>query len=67
MKENNFSYKRLFDDIKKCMEEDGFFDLSGLTEMMQEMNENLKKNLEAVTKQTKIPQDHKKKQTSTKK
>lgn len=67
MKENKFSYKKLFDDIKKCMEEDGFFDLSGLTEMMQEMNENLKKNLEAVTKQTKIPQDHKKKQTSTKK
>lgn len=38
MKENKISFRKLFEDIKACMEEDGFFDLSGLTEMLQEMN-----------------------------
>ena len=66
MKENKYSYKKLFDDIKKCMEEDGFFDLSGLTEMMKEMGENIQKNLEQATKEPKKPQDHKKKSTSKK-
>jgi hypothetical protein len=63
MKENKISFKKLFDDIKKCMEEDGFFDLSGLTEMMEEMN----KSVEAQTKKKtpKTPQDHKKKSTGT--
>ena len=37
-KENKISYRKLFEDIKTCMEDDGFFDLSGLTEMMEEMN-----------------------------
>lgn len=60
MEENKISYKRLFEDIKKCMEDDGFFDLSGLTEMMEEMNKSAEKALR------KIPQDHKKKSTSTK-
>ena len=41
MKENKISYKKLFDDIKHCMEDDGFFDLSGLTEMLTELNENM--------------------------
>lgn len=39
MKENKISFKKLFDDIKECMENDGFFDLSGLTEMLEEMNQ----------------------------
>lgn len=63
MKENKISFRKLFEDIKMCMEDDGFFDLSGLTEMMKEMGENVEKNLK---KSTKTPQDHKKKSTSTK-
>lgn len=58
MKENKISYRKLFGDIKECMEDDGFFDLSGLTEMLQEMNGTPKKA-------KKVPQDHKK-STSTK-
>lgn len=58
MKENKISYRKLFEDIKECMEDDGFFDLSGLTEMLREMNG-------APKKAKKTPQDHKK-QTSTK-
>ena len=61
MKENKVSFRKLFEDIKTCMEEDGFFDLSGLTEMMKEMEENVQSNLKK-----KVPQDHKKKLTSTK-
>ena len=54
MKENKISYAKLFEDIKECMEEDGFFDLSGLTDMIQKMNPETSK------KQPKKPQDHKK-------
>lgn len=64
MRENKISYRKLFDDIKACMEEDGFFDLSGLTEMMEEMNKSVEQN--AKKKTTKAPQDHKKKSTGTK-
>lgn len=60
MKENKISFKKVFDDIKTCMEDDGFFDLSGLTDMLNEMGENIENNLK------KIPQDHKKKSTGTK-
>lgn len=38
MKENKISYHKLFEDIKTYMEEDGFFDLSGLKEMVEKMN-----------------------------
>ena len=64
MKENKISFKKLFDDIKMCMEDDGFFDLSGLAEMMEEMNESVEKQTKKRT--TKAPQDHKKKSTGTK-
>ena len=37
MKENKISFYRLFEDLKKWMEDDGFFDLSGLNEMIQQM------------------------------
>lgn len=63
MKENKISFRKLFEDIKTCMEDDGFFDLSGLTEMMEEMNKTMVKESKKVTK---IPQDHKKKSTGTK-
>lgn len=72
MKENKISYKKLFDNIKNCMEDDGFFELSGLTEMLEEMGENFQKAMaEAIAnakkQNAKTPQDHKKKSTSTKK
>lgn len=58
MRENKLSFRTLFENLKKYMEDDGFFDLSGLTEMLQAMNG-------AEQKVTKLPQDHKK-STSTK-
>lgn len=64
MRENKLSFVQLFNDIKECMEEDGFFDLSGLTEMLEEMNKGIEEDLKQ--KQPKKPTDHKKKQTSTK-
>lgn len=63
MKENKISFKKLFDDIKTCMEDDGFFDLSGLTEMMEEMNQSVE--VQTKKKTPKTPQDHKKKSTGT--
>lgn len=41
MKENKYSFNKLFEDIKACMEDDGFFDLSGLNDMMEKMNQNM--------------------------
>lgn len=41
MRENKFSYHKLFEDIKTYMEEDGFFDLSGLREMVEKMNSSV--------------------------
>ena len=64
MKENKISYRKLFEDIKVCMEEDGFFDLSGLTEMLEEMNKSVETQTKKKTPKT--PQDHKKKSTGTK-
>ena len=60
MKENKFSYNKLYEDIKECMEEDGFFELSGLADMIRQMNGGVEEKVK------KIPQDHKKKSTSTK-
>lgn len=58
MKEKKMSFKGLYEEIKETMEEDGFFDLTGLTEMVAEMN---KQDEEEVKKVPKTPQDHKKK------
>ncbi len=56
MKENKISYSKLFDDIKECMESDGFFDLSGLTDMMRKMDGQTEQKAK---KPRKVPQDHK--------
>ena len=61
MKENKYGYRKLFEDIKVCMENDGFFDLSGLTEMLADLNPE-----EKPKKAPKKPQDHQKKSTGTK-
>lgn len=39
MKENKLSFYRLFEDLKEWMEDDGFFDLSGLNDMIQKMGD----------------------------
>ena len=57
MKKEKISFMKLYTILKDCMEDDGFFNLSGLTDMMEEMYG---------TSKPKAPQDHKKKQTSTK-
>ena len=61
MEENELSYAGLYKQIKTWMEEDGFFKLSGLTEMLEEMIQNAE---EKIPKQPKAPQDHRKKSTS---
>ena len=43
MKENKLTYNDLFEEIKVCMEDDGFFDLSGITKMIQTMNQTIQK------------------------
>lgn len=55
MKENDLSYPDLFEEIKECMEKDGFFHRTGLDKMLQKMTEQ--------TEEIKTPQDHKKKTT----
>ena len=62
MKENKISFYRLFEDLKKWMEDDGFFDLSGLNEMIQQMGIAAEKAAEEIKNQN----PDKKKSTSTK-
>ena len=62
MKENKISFKKVYEEIKEAMEDDGFFDLTGLTEMMKEMEGTEEEKPKRTPKQ---PQDHKK-STSTK-
>lgn len=50
MKENKLSFNKLFEDLKQCMEDDGFFDLSGLTDMIQKMNAAAEEKAEAIQK-----------------
>ena len=67
MKSNKLSFKGLFDELKACMEDDGFFDLSGLMDMLTEMEATMTEMEEEKPKKTpKTPQDHKKKSTGTK-
>ncbi len=63
MKAKKLSFSRLYEEIKEIMEDDGFFDLTGLTEMIAQMNGAEEE--EATKKPPKAPQDHKK-STSTK-
>lgn len=59
MKDNKLSYAGLYKEIKQCMEDDGFFELSGLNEMLRDMNEE-------AAAQTETQQEHQKESTSTK-
>lgn len=67
MKENKLSFNKLYREIQTIMEDDGFFDLTGLKEMLEEMNNSIEEKAEETLKKTpKVPQDHQKKSTSTK-
>lgn len=61
MKETKTSYNGMYELIKDCMEDDGFFDLSGLTEMLQSMNGVASQKADEIT-----AKKNQKKQTSTK-
>lgn len=58
--DKKYGYKNLFEEVKKAMEDDDFFDLSGITAMIEEMSQNIEKMNNP--KPTVVPQDHKKKQ-----
>lgn len=64
MKENKLSFNGLYEFLKGCMEEDGFFDLSGIAVMVEQMSQSMQEQTREKT--AKAPQDHKKKSTSTK-
>lgn len=67
MKENKLSFNKLYREIQTIMEDDGFFDLTGITEMLEEMNKTIEGETgETPKKAPKVPQDHQKKSTSTK-
>ena len=56
------SFYGMFDYLKQCMEEDGFFKLTGLDKLVEKMNQEA----EPQSKSVKIPQDRKRKSTGTK-
>lgn len=65
MKENKLSFNGLYREIQETMEDDGFFDLTGLREMLEEMNQAMTGEEPKKKRAPKKPQDHQKKSTST--
>lgn len=59
------SFYGMFDFLKQCMEDDGFFKLTGLDKLVKQMNQEAKK-AEEKSNSVKVPQDRKKKLTGTK-
>ncbi len=55
MKESKLNFNSLFIELKTQMEEDGFFELIGITEMLEEMSQD--ENPEKGKKQPKTPQE----------
>jgi hypothetical protein len=64
MIDNKLSFNALYTDIKKCMEDDGFFDLSGINEMLEQMNKVM---TEGQKNKKVVPMDHQKKKSTSKK
>ena len=60
MKEQNLTYVQLYEELRSCMEDDGFFALSGLTGMLERMSA-------AATQAGKTAQTGKTKQTVSRK
>lgn len=53
MKENKLSFNAMYQLLKTQMEEDGFFDLTGITEMLEQMGQKSKKDQKQAVKQPK--------------
>ena len=66
------SYFGMYEFLKECMEEDGFFKLTGLDRYLKDMFESMAKAIKEAEKETeqstlpKVPTDRKRKSTSTK-
>lgn len=52
MKENKLSFAQLYEEMKGVMEDDGFFDLSGITDTIQKMNESTEQAIQNAKKST---------------
>ncbi len=59
------SFWGMYDFLRDCMEEDGFFKLTGMDKVLAKLNEAAEE-AEQKSKSGKIPQDRKRKSTSTK-
>ncbi len=59
MTENKLSFPALWREIQAWMENDGFFEMSGLTEFIETLSDEVEKMAEE-EKPIKKPQDHKK-------
>ena len=57
------SFWGMYDFLRDCMEEDGFFKLTGMDKVIAKLNEAAE---DQKSKSGKIPQDHKRKSTGTK-
>ena len=64
MIDNKLSFNALYTQIKECMENDGFFDLSGINEMLEQMNKVI---TEGQDNKKVVPMDHHKKKSTSKK
>lgn len=66
------SYFGMYEFLKECMEEDGFFKLTGLDRYLKDMSESMAKAIKEAEKETerstlpKVPTGPKRKSTSTK-
>ena len=66
------SFLGMYEFLKGCMEEDGFFKLTGLDKYLKDMSEAMEKAAKEAEKETerstlpKVPTDRKRKSTSTK-
>ena len=58
MEETGKDYAEIFESLKECMEEDGFFKISGIDQMIQNMNNAMNEE---------VPEELKKPKTATKK
>lgn len=66
------TFPGMYEFLKKCMEEDGFFKLTGLDKYLKDMSEAMEKAIKEAEKEKeqstlpKVPTDRKRKSTSTK-
>lgn len=68
MKENDYTYQNLYEQMRDCMEDDGFFKLTGISERLESMSQAaMEKAQSAISKNPEKVTPIKKKSTSTKK